>query len=161
MINSSPKILMLSLILILVACATADGLAAPSSGPVCPDDMFPCNGTCINITSPCNMSCLDGMFPCNGTCFDLSTDTQNCGSCGNVCSLGMVCIKGVCTCMAGLDVCNEKCTDTSIDPLNCGACGNICPANAICIDGSCSDMSPQICIDGDCSYPITMQLRNL
>ncbi|MFZ3113721.1 MAG: hypothetical protein WA111_12345 [Methanothrix sp.] len=132
-------ILMLSSILILVAGSTAGSLAASSSGPVCPD----------------------GMFPCNGTCIDMSTDTQNCGACGNVCSLGKVCIKGVCTCMAGLDVCNEKCTDTSIDPLNCGECGNICPANAICIDGSCSDMSPQICIDGDCSYPITMQLRNL
>ena len=69
---------MLSSILILVAGSTAGSLAASSSGPVCPD----------------------GMFPCNGTCIDMSTDTQNCGACGNVCPANAICIDGSCSDMS-------------------------------------------------------------
>ena len=181
--NYALMILMLSTILIFVAYAIAGSLAAPFSGPVCPDgmilcnetcinittpcnqscpdDMILCNGTCINITTPCNQSCPDGMIPCNGTCVDILTDTQNCGSCGNICSLGMICIKGECSCLKGMIPCNDTCTDTSVDPKNCGTCGNVCPGKTICDDGRCIDQYANVCIDGDCSSLIVVQHRNI
>lgn len=137
--NTAQTIGMISSFLILMAYATSGSLEGLSPDPACP------NGTLL----------------CNGTCVDMLADSQNCGSCGNICSLGMICINGSCTCMAGLVVCNKTCTDTSIDPRNCGVCGNVCSANAICNYGICSNMSPEICIDGDCSYPIVVQHRRI
>lgn len=161
MMNSARMILMLSSILVLVACAAAGSLTVPSSASVCPDGMILCNGSCINNTIPCNQSCADGMTLCNGTCVDILTDTQNCGSCENVCSLGMVCSKGECSCLKGMVLCNNTCTDTSIDSKNCGTCGNVCSGKAICDDGRCIDQYANICIDGDCSSPIVVQRRNI
>lgn len=138
--NSARMIGISSSLLILLACATSGNLEEGlSAAPICP------NGTML----------------CNGTCVDVLADLQNCGSCGNNCSLGMSCIKGACTCMADLIACNKTCTDTRVDPRNCGACGNVCPANAFCNDGICSNMAPEICIDGDCSYPIVVHHRNI
>lgn len=146
---------------ILILLAGAASSAIFSTDPVCPSGTTPCNGSCINETISCNRTCSDGTILCNGTCVATSTDAQNCGACGNVCSLGTFCIKGNCSCMAGLALCNKTCTDTSIDPRNCGECGNVCPGFAICNQGTCSNASPQICIDGDCSNPIIVQHRRL
>lgn len=42
-------------------------------------------------------SCQSPLSACNDTCVDLQTSPNNCGKCGNVCSIGDSCEKGVCT----------------------------------------------------------------
>lgn len=161
MINSARTIGTISLFLILLAGTASGSLEGLSLAPVCPNGTILCNESCINDTMICNQSCPNGTSLCNGTCVDVLADLQNCGECGNICSLGMICIKGACTCMADLVACNKTCTDTKVDSRNCGACGIVCPENAICIDGVCSNIAPEICIDGECSYPIVVQRRRI
>lgn len=45
------------------------------------------NGTCV---------CGTGTTECSGACIDRQSDPTNCGSCGNVCSVGLPCTNGVC-----------------------------------------------------------------
>jgi len=53
---------------------------------------------CCNYegTLSCAPSCPSGTTSCSTGCADLDTDTQNCGSCGNVCPSGQVCTSGSC-----------------------------------------------------------------
>lgn len=61
----------------------------------------------------------------NGThCTDLKSDEANCGSCGNVCTIGTFCFNGTCKCLEGETLCGGRCVDTSFDPNNCGKCGS-------------------------------------
>src|SRR6516165_1643081 len=47
------------------------------------------------------MMCPAGQIACpGGNCVDPSTDTRNCGSCGNSCATGQACTAGVCTSVA-------------------------------------------------------------
>jgi hypothetical protein len=57
---------------------------------------------------------------CDGLCVDSSTDSNNCGGCGNQCSSGEVCCNGVCCAAA-------QCCDG-------GVC---CPAGTGCVYGGC------------------------
>lgn len=90
-----------------------------------------------------------GCDKCGGaTCLDLKNDTNNCGSCGNVCA--DKCCNGACidttndnsncgacgtACMNGNQCCSASCVDTQTDLQNCGACGASC--NGTCIAGKC------------------------
>jgi len=42
------------------------------------------------------IDCLENETACSGVCSNLFTDTDNCGSCGNVCEIGWICVDGVC-----------------------------------------------------------------
>ena len=69
-------------------------------------------------------------------------DTNNCGTCGNVCAAGQVCTAGRCgvcpTGTPGYALCpGVGCADIGIDVHNCGACGNVCPTNQACMSGVC------------------------
>ena len=50
---------------------------------------------------------------CGGVCVDTSSDGNNCGACGNVCSMVLTC-------------CNGGCVDLNNDVNNCGTCGGHC-----------------------------------
>jgi hypothetical protein len=94
---------------------------------------------------------------CGGLCVDTSTDSNNCGRCGNQCSSGEVCCNGSCVtaisggycwstgygCQFGMLECTPGvCQDVQGDPLNCGSCGNRCPSGTpTCCIGVCADVS--------------------
>ncbi len=106
----------------------------PSNRPVLIANPLQANATTGNQTCPL------GQTMCNGTCTDTSVDSQNCGTCGNVCPIDSTCIDGVCSspCLPGQTNCNGNCVDITSNPQNCGKCGNVCPADAVCISGVCS-----------------------
>lgn len=83
-------------------------------------------------------NCPAGTTLCSGDCTSLSVDELHCGSCGNICPLGMACLNGTCTCLPGQALCNGKCIDMTIDPGNCGSCGKGCSEGMYCINGNCS-----------------------
>ncbi|KAK4703347.1 hypothetical protein P7C70_g2871, partial [Phenoliferia sp. Uapishka_3] len=86
---------------------------------------------------------------------DTLTDTNNCGTLGNICptqyanSIGTVsCSAGTCvsTCDTGFTFSTEAggCVDTQNDPLNCGALATVCKVangEASCSSGSCTVLS--------------------
>lgn len=41
--------------------------------------------------------CISGFSVCDGRCVDLQSDRLNCGSCGNRCDFGLLCVSGVCS----------------------------------------------------------------
>lgn len=86
--------------------------------------------------------------PANGCEVNRNTDPDNCGSCGNVCSLPNAttdCEGGTCTltgCETGYldcdgDPANGCETDIETDPGNCGNCGHVCFGNDMCLNGFC------------------------
>ena len=106
------------------AAAAASGLRGGAQNG-CPPGQTP------NRKGDC--SCPAGTDPCPNGCFDRRRDVNNCGSCGNVCATGAVCVKGECRCPSGTVECESVCrTQASFadDPNNCGVCGNRCPAGS-------------------------------
>ncbi|MCB9625160.1 MAG: hypothetical protein H6721_27525 [Sandaracinus sp.] len=81
--------------------------------------------------------------------FDLTSDLNNCGTCGRQCVFRNgegICNAGNCTitsCTAPFDDCDRDgstgCeTDTNASASNCGACGNVCRnPNRACCSGTC------------------------
>jgi hypothetical protein len=65
---------------------------------------------------------------CSGRCTDLTSDSTNCGACGNACPPSASCAQGACVCGRGQQMCGGICKDLTADPRNCGACGNVCGA---------------------------------
>ena len=110
----------------------------------------------------CHGTCADGWANCTGTlqakgCNDpITTDVENCGACGVVCSTNHItpaCANGSCdagTCAAGyLDCDNEKqadgCeTNSATDVTNCGACGNDCSTKPEVMSATCSSGACQL-----------------
>jgi hypothetical protein len=95
----------------------------------------PCTG-CAGACSGCahNQGC------CKGVCTNLSSDSQNCGSCGLRCPSGQVCSNGGCcpVCPAGQSCCNGTCVDLNNNSNNCGFCGNVCTGGMTCQGGTCA-----------------------
>jgi len=84
--------------------------------------------------------CMGGLVNCGTGCTNLATDSNNCGSCGNVCPNGMSCSNSTCSgggCMNGQVMCNNVCTSTQTDPQNCGMCGHACMNGQTCAAGTC------------------------
>jgi hypothetical protein len=89
---------------------------------------------------------------CGGVCVRTSTDNNNCGGCGSVCSEAADCQEGVCRCLpTRQDICGSACTNVLWDDDNCGACGNACAENQGCFLGTCGcpDAS-QLWCNGQC-----------
>ena len=113
-------------------------------------------GVCAASTGGFGVCC-EGFF--NNTCADLSSDAQNCGSCGWTCPTGQTCVGGACTgtpsgCGLGhhaefcdvdagtADVCCASgCVDTQTDSQNCGYCGNACYGGLACVGGTCTALT--------------------
>src|SRR5262249_37322916 len=77
-------------------------------------------------------SCSAGQEWCNGSCVDtirFTSDSSNCGRCGNRCSFNESCTGGFCDCAPGYEKCMGSCKSSADfigDSSNCGRCGNIC-----------------------------------
>lgn len=69
-------------------------------GRICQSGQCVCDKTCsggqILNSNFCECSCPGGQTLCSGNCKDLSSDVQNCGSCGNACTSPNVCFDGCC-----------------------------------------------------------------
>jgi len=73
-------------------------------------------------------ACPTGTSLCGGMCVAVSSDRANCGTCGNACAAGEVCVDGACSvvCPTGQTECTGVCADTMADRRHCGSCGNAC-----------------------------------
>ncbi|GAA5979786.1 hypothetical protein JCM11641_002693 [Rhodosporidiobolus odoratus] len=117
---------------------------------------------CVN--GVCGPQYCNNLFDFNwltGNCQDVSSDSNNCGKCGQTCSVdnasGTKCISGSCyatACSPGYTLASGVCTkniDTTSDVKNCGSVGNKCPASysygsgSVCSNGVCQ---PQSCNSG-------------
>ncbi len=138
-----------------------DGCEADVTGPLsCTAANLQCAAGEVCTSSGCAATCDAPLTNCNGACVDLSTSSQNCGSCFHSCddpNNGVfTCSNGVCSrCAEGTTLCNgEECTDTTRDPQNCGACGNACPSPGlvehVSMTGSPVGVSAQ-CVDSHCT----------
>ena len=107
-------------------------------GPCSDNCMQSCVNTCYGDAPPYPKDCcLSTETCCSGKCINTTSDKNNCGACGQVCS-GDYCRNGICwACEAGFTLCGDKCVDTTSDRTNCGACGKVCGNQSICYDGAC------------------------
>jgi hypothetical protein len=106
------------------------GRALARNGAVTLDSNRVSAASC-SAESPCSEGTL-----CGTSCTTLSTDSNNCGKCGNACTAGQLCGGGLCSCPAA-NQCGGACTDVSSDAKNCGVCGHACAADESCTAGSC------------------------
>jgi hypothetical protein len=70
-----------------------------SGGWCCNPDCTPDHPYYPNCGNVCGDPCLTfwtGLTLCDRSCIDLSSDSYNCGACGNVCEPGFVCSSGAC-----------------------------------------------------------------
>lgn len=125
------------------------------------------NQDCGSCDSPCaaGLNCLydkdsrsyqclcpPGLTYCDQRCVDLTSDDNNCGTCGQVCGVpGSKIYVGFCSygecafaCSTGWEDCNGNSVDgceinTMSDPQNCGGCGITCDgiAGQACAGGRC------------------------
>ena len=79
--------------------------------------------------------CSAGQMKCGSECKDLTTDQQNCGTCGNACGAGQTCQAGQCQCSAGLLACDG--TLRASDASHCGSCTTTCAGAQVCSNNSC------------------------
>lgn len=132
----------------------------PSNCGGCGVACSPANGTGVCVAGACSLgACSPGYSNCNNNPVDgceynntgFATDPANCGSCGNQCAAGFVCLAGMCVvsnCPSGFSDCNGLPADGceynnngfSNDPANCGGCRlacNLANANSVCMGGAC------------------------
>jgi hypothetical protein len=145
------------------------GTCACGSGAGCAAGLLCCSGGVCAATCPCGSTvcsapavCCD---PANSVCADLSSDSQNCGTCGHACTAPFTCVGGACACngvvcAAGDACCSTGCRNLDDDPQNCGTCGNACGAGSTCVGGVCicgsvSCAAGQICCASTCVDPQT------
>jgi hypothetical protein len=94
--------------------------------------------------------CQPGTNQCGNGCADFSSDSRNCGACGQACFGTEVCVSGTCQCRGGTVLCNGQCVVLQNDPKNCGVCGNKCAAGQFCQAGGCGGCSAMPCDGGSC-----------
>jgi hypothetical protein len=159
------------------AACSSDRTCVGSSCVVCPDLRLACGGACVDPqTDPahcgacnapcavrpnaratctnggCGFTCEAGTADCDGDaangCESTNTDVMNCGTCGNRCAPGVMCIDRRCGCAPGRAECDGNpatvCeTNTAAgDIANCGGCAMACPMPppgtfAMCVAGAC------------------------
>src|SRR5579883_583103 len=109
---------------------TPPDLAPVDNAPRCDTKVHTCVRCLIDNDCPpgrvckaeqCVPGCTD-LHACNGAlaccmdqCTDTTSDSQNCGNCGNICQGGWNC-------------CGSACSNPVKDVNNCGSCGNACKA---------------------------------
>ncbi len=105
------------------------------------------------VCSGGDSNCCFGGSTAPSVCTNFATDVNNCGECGDVCTLPNAtpeCTGGVCmiaSCNPGFGDCNNNPADgceTSLanDPNNCGGCGVVCATGQMCTSGSCVSSCP-------------------
>jgi hypothetical protein len=130
-----------------------------SCGKACP---APANSTPTCTNQVCGFACDSGFFACgnaccptartccNGACTDLTSDIQNCGTCGKSCTDQQVCQDGACitkSCDTGqLHQCYLPAQD------DYGNCVNDCPAGSSACRGSCARQLAKEKRDCDASF---------
>ncbi|BGP37596.1 hypothetical protein JCM10449v2_001513 [Rhodotorula kratochvilovae] len=116
------------------------------------------------VSGVCAPAYCNSLFDYNwatGKCQDVSSDSNNCGKCGQTCSVsnasGTKCVSGQCyatSCQSGYSLASGTCIktiDTASDTNNCGSIGNKCPSSysngvgSKCASGVCQ---PQSCNSG-------------
>jgi len=178
----------------VVACTggwgNCDGVAAngcETSTATSPNNCGTCENVCslAHATAGCASggctiaTCQTGYKDCNGLPGDgcevnTQGDVNNCGACGNVCSVtngSAGCSLGACTvvsCNTGFADCDgvvaNGCeVNTTSNPADCGGCGNACllkcapeVASTQCVNSACQILScdtgyadfDQVCTDG-------------
>lgn len=119
-------------------------LSCPDSAPLCGLDgqKTCCSGTC-----------------CGAVCVETKVDPQHCGTCGNACPRGQLCVQSHCTLTCPTDsskcgtsektfccqntCCNQTlCIDLQNDRKHCGACNQACPEGHVCLRGQCQLSCP-------------------
>ena len=116
------------------------GCDTGTTPPLIPEDarIVAPDGSIPRQDAGSEQTCEVGMIACGGgVCANVVSDSQNCGSCGNVCPSGVTCALGRCDCEAPMLGCDGLCVDPSSDMEHCGACGNACGAGESCLSGSC------------------------
>jgi len=157
------------------SCVACSGLRIACAGTCIDPQTNPahcggCNAPCATrpnavttcVAGGCGFTCMAGFADCDGVaangCESTNSDTTNCGTCGNACAAGVMCIDGRCGCPAGRSDCDGNpatvCeTNTAMgDIANCGGCGTRCPtpprgATMVCVAGSCR-ISTVVCTAG-------------
>ena len=95
-------------------------------------------------------------------CVDLTSDRNNCGSKGNVCASGKVCVNSQCvqnSCDDGQTLCSTGTGNTCVnikgnDASNCGACGYSCES------GKPLNTTVKSCATGVCQYECATGYEN-
>ena len=76
------------------------GACSPSCPGICTSGVCCSDGKCkIGASYGCcdYRDCPSGQICCSGVCVDASSDSSNCGGCGNICSVNTTSCKGGCT----------------------------------------------------------------
>ncbi len=100
--------------------------------------------TFMGVVKADQTPCTASQTYCSGSasCADLSSDPNNCGTCGTTCSGGTpVCVGGTCaaSCSGGsYQTCSGACVDVNTNANACGGSCTACAANQYCNGGSCS-----------------------
>lgn len=82
------------------------------------------------------LQCPDQWAICSDQCIDVTSDPQNCGTCGNMCASD-VCVNGACLVCAPIEtVCSRQCVNTGSNPDNCGGCDSSC-GSGLCSNSQC------------------------
>lgn len=112
-------------------------------------------------TGVATAECPTGQISCNNTCINPTTDANNCGGCGTVCSPGQSCVGAVCTapsCPTGQTLCSGACKNLQTDTSNCGTCGHACTTGQVCSSGVCTTTASECTTDSQC--PDTKKCTN-
>ncbi|HMR06467.1 MAG TPA: hypothetical protein PKA88_11835, partial [Polyangiaceae bacterium] len=110
------------------------------------------NGTPSCSAGKCQIACNSGFVDCDGNALgngcevNVTTDTKNCGTCGNNCPVSAPnCSSGSCksNCAPLTADCDGNTgngceTLTSQNHLHCGGCNQACGANQYCTSSSCT-----------------------
>ncbi|GAA6003389.1 hypothetical protein JCM10207_000310 [Rhodosporidiobolus poonsookiae] len=148
------------------------------------DWLFGGGKQCVN--GACAPQYCNNLFDFNwltGNCQDVSSDTSNCGKCGQTCkasdidnATGAKCVSGSCyptSCSSGYTVSGNTCklnVDTTSDVNNCGKVNNKCPSSysngsgSVCVNSQCQPKSCNNGYDWDASAnkcrDVTSDLNN-
>ncbi len=112
-----------------------------------------------------NLSCAEGLTICghaccadtccDGVCVNTKNDKNNCGTCGNACLDGKVCMNNTCVaseeaCSDGQEWCNGECVNVQSDAKHCGDCSTRCKDGESCQSGKCAaGCAPNYTLVGD------------